>query len=135
MYKDEGACLEACAAFPVGKIEDATGNTLGCRLSHAHAALAMPAGECTAAGPGGDGVCGTNCDGFCEIALKFCPAVWPDGKACHADCDTFSADVWYSANVISGDSFACRMFYATMAAEDTLFCDDIKKASASCSGN
>ncbi len=132
MYKDEPACLKACAAFPVGAIADTTGNTLGCRLAHAHEALELPAGECTAAGPGGDGICGQNCDGFCEIAVKFCPQIWGEAKACQADCATFDTNTWYSANVVKGDSLACRMFYATMSAQDALFCDSIKKASSVC---
>ena len=132
MYKDEAACLKACPAIPVGQGEDMSGDTLGCRLNHAHAALTLPAGECTAAGPGGDNVCGANCDGFCQMAVKFCPQIWGDDKACQADCATFDTNTWYSANVVTGNNLACRMFYATMAGEDQLYCDSIKKASAVC---
>jgi hypothetical protein len=132
MYKDEATCLANCPAIPVGSASDLDGNSLGCRIHHAHAALDLPSAYCTPAGPGGDGVCGTNCEGFCQLAMEFCPETWSDAAACAQDCATFDPSVWYSANVVTGNSLACRMFYATMAAVDPTHCAAIKKESATC---
>jgi hypothetical protein len=131
-YKNEDVCKKLCPVFPVGTSADEKGDTLGCRIHFVNAAQSLPAGNCAIAGPGGDGVCGDNCEGFCQLAHKFCPAVWADDKACKADCATFATTPWYSANVVNGNSLACRMFYATMAAEDPLYCDAIKKLSSTC---
>jgi hypothetical protein len=65
--------MNACALMPTG----ASGNTLGCRFTHA--GLAASAGvvpHCWHAGPYGYGACGTECEGFCTLATGWCS---PDG--------------------------------------------------------
>jgi hypothetical protein len=117
---DDGmtACMTACAAFPAGAAADQFGNTLGCRSYHAGAAGQDPAVHCEHAGPGGAGVCGTDCDGFCAIALEVCAAVYADEAACLSECAQFTDDVAYNTTVIAGDSLACRLYHLTAAAVD-----------------
>src|SRR5690349_15017466 len=71
-YPTMEQCLGTCAKFPVGNINDTSGNTLGCRQYHAGGpSQSMPEMHCFHAGPGGSGAdgvtsqCGSDCDGFC----------------------------------------------------------------------
>src|SRR5579859_3447076 len=64
-YTNMNNCLNSCKAIPAGSSSDTTGNTLGCRTYHAGLAKMDPFTHCPHAGPGGDGTCGANCDGFC----------------------------------------------------------------------
>jgi hypothetical protein len=121
-YKDNNTCLAACVAFPAGHLTDMMGNTLGCRLYHGGApAMSDPATHCPHAGPGGAGQCGSNCEGFCEIALKACTgtmAQYTDSNDCMTKCAQFPDTVKYSASVTSGNTLACRLYHATVATVD-----------------
>ncbi|MDP3273886.1 MAG: hypothetical protein Q8Q09_01735 [Deltaproteobacteria bacterium] len=59
LYANTGACMTACAAFPLtGARNDTTGNSLFCRLYHVDQPASMtPATHCPHAGPSGGGVC------------------------------------------------------------------------------
>jgi hypothetical protein len=116
-YSSVESCLGACANFPAGTAADQSGDTLGCRIYHAGAALSIGTEHCVHAGPGGDGLCGTNCEGFCSIATAICPAEW-SAETCDAMCAGIGDDVAYSASVASGDSLACRLYHLTVAATD-----------------
>ena len=58
-YTTMATCMTQCAAamWTVGAATDTGGNTLGCRIYHAGAAMADPAMHCDHAGPLGGGVC------------------------------------------------------------------------------
>lgn len=132
-YGSLETCLATCAALTPGTPADTGGNTLGCRAYHAGAAADMPAVHCTHAGPGGDGVCGSNCESFCSIAAVACPDAWPDDAACQTACGTFSPDESYDATDVGGNSFACRLYHLTAAALDpATHCAHIKGDSAPC---
>jgi hypothetical protein len=131
-YSDAATCKASCAAFPLGKSGDVSGDTLGCRVYHVGVAKTDPT-HCTHAGPGGDGLCGTNCQGFCDIAMKACPAVYTDAAACAADCATFKDDVAYDAAVATGDSLACRLYHLTVASvTPDPHCGHINSSSPTC---
>ena len=74
-YSDMATCVASCAHFPVGTLADMGGDTLGCRLYHANAAKTDPGTHCVHAGPGGGGVCGMPCMGFCDLVVAECRAV------------------------------------------------------------
>ncbi|MBM4358789.1 MAG: hypothetical protein FJ096_11860 [Deltaproteobacteria bacterium] len=132
-YSDKAHCVASCAAFPKGTAADTTGNTVGCRAYHAGAAKMDPAVHCSHAGPGGDGACGTNCEGFCAIALKACSAKYADKAACETECKAFKDTVDYNATVTTGDSLACRLYHLTVASVDpTVHCDHITATSPVC---
>lgn len=117
-YSGLDQCLGSCAAFP--QSQDQTGNTVGCRTLHAQNAADDPTVHCPHAGPGGDGVCGAACDGYCQIAMMYCTAangaqVYTDLADCQADCQAHGATPRYTANVQAGDSAACLLYHAQEA--------------------
>ena len=118
-YSMMAQCMSSCAHFPTGTAADMSGNTLGCHLYHAGAAMANPGVHCVHAGPGGAGMCGANCEGFCNIVQKSCtgatPSPFADTGACMTACGGFATDPAYSSSVTSGNSFACRLYHATAA--------------------
>src|SRR5262245_12876101 len=75
-YSDMATCVASCAHFPVGMVADMGGDTLGGRTYHANAAKTDPGTHCVHAGPGGGGVCGMPCMGFCDLVVAECPAQW-----------------------------------------------------------
>lgn len=114
-YSNKETCLSTCANFDTGAESDMSGNTLGCRLYHAGAAASDPTLHCSHAGPGGNGQCGSNCDGFCAIVTATCPAEWPDPDACLDACADLGDAEPYDAGDLAGDTLACRIYHATVA--------------------
>jgi hypothetical protein len=81
-YMSTDACMNACPNFPVGMAGDTSGNTLGCRTTHAMLAASATNPHCWHAGPYGYGACGDECAGFCTLATTWCtPAGGFDGGA------------------------------------------------------
>ena len=121
-YAGANECMSTCAQFPVGDADDMAGNTLGCRTYHAGAAASGPDVHCRHAGPGGDNVCGANCEGFCKLVLGACTGAnqqyGGDMGACMTACGGFAPTPPYSSNETSGDTFACRLYHATAASRD-----------------
>ncbi len=120
-YTNLQLCEATCATFDGGAQSDTTGNTLGCRIYHAGAAAGDPATHCTHAGPGGNGMCGANCQGFCTTAVRTCPAEWPEQAACETTCAGFSDAESYDASDAAGDTLACRLYHLTVS---TVFPDE-----------
>lgn len=122
-YSGPPRCLAACKTFDAGTPQDTTGNTLGCRLHHAlAAAAAADAGlDCEAAGPGGAGVCGSDCEGFCQLALNACVGsnqVFADLATCAGVCASFHTDARYSVTDVSIQTrteVACLLYHAQEA--------------------
>ncbi len=120
-YQGEDICLAVCAALPPGEAGDQLGNSAACRRSQAIQAAEAPGTFCGPAGPTGDDTCGASCESFCGLATALCVddmAQWPDVPSCIADCMQFPNDVEYNSMVVSGDSYACRMYHLTVAALD-----------------
>lgn len=133
-YTDLEACLLACPDFPEGSPGDREGNTLGCRLNYALKAPSEPITYCTWAGPGGDGACGSNCEGFCTLMAATCTA---DSTRASTDYFTSTEDCLdacaavpqrgpYSATDQSttggADIFECRLYHVTAA----IYADDAR---------
>jgi hypothetical protein len=111
-------CVASCKAYPVGTADDQSGNTLGCRTYHAGAAASDPATHCVHAGPGGDGTCGDNCDGYCQIAMMWCTGaneVYTALADCQADCATRATDVKFDVSKDSGNEVACLLSHVQAA--------------------
>ncbi len=120
-YGSTAECMATCGHFPLGALADTAGNTLGCRTYHAGAAMTGPDVHCRHAGPGGDGACGDNCLGFCTLVLGACTgamAPYADMNACMTACGGFATTPAYNSSVQTGDSFACRLYHATVASEN-----------------
>lgn len=135
-YSSHATCVAACAAFPQGTIGEMSGNSLECRAYHADAAAADATTHCVHAGPGGAGVCGGNCEGFCEIVLASCTGA-DEAYATLGDCTTacgaFTDTEKYDASDMTGDSLACRLYHATVATTDpATHCGHTEPVSATC---
>jgi hypothetical protein len=130
-YRDMRQCLTVCEYFPEGQIEsDENENTAACRLRFASKARYASGTEleayCRQAGPGGDGRCGSNCDGFCTVMQGVCTDEaadiyhFNDVAACLSACEQLpvSAETYSTANpnISDGDHVQCRLFHVTSAA-------------------
>ena len=137
MYGTTAECMATCALFDPSAAM--TGNTLGCRAYHATNAAGSVQNantHCRHAGPGGDGVCGANCAGFCTIAMGACagqnPPPYADMNACMTACGTYATTPIYVANA-TGNNLACRLYHATAAtANPGLHCSHTAMNSAPC---
>ena len=125
-YASEAVCLTVCNSFPVGTASDANGNTLGCRTYHASAAgSGTPADatlHCPHAGPAGDGLCGTNCEGYCNIMVDACPGEFSGGETeCLNECGNFADpnNTHFTTAETTGDTVHCRIYHASVASENS----------------
>lgn len=120
VYETDGKCLAVCAQLEPDLDGEAAGNTLACRAIFAKAALTTePEENCRAAGPGGDGVCGTDCEAYCDLFAKLCPddnlyTLERCNEACPGVTDQRRFDV--SADH-DGDTIECRLVHVSSAAE------------------
>lgn len=123
VYTTPEACLAVCELLPEGQEGDETGNSTHCRLRSAEIAPTEPSYYCPIAGPGGNGVCGSNCDGLCTIAQAACDGddeQWPSGAACQSGCSdledlgTFSVDPTFA--MYAGGHLQCRLYHAAASA-------------------
>lgn len=118
-YGTTQQCLDVCATLTPGSVDDDQDNTVGCRLHYANEAAEDPEGFCRAAGPGGDEICGGDCQGFCQIQSEACVGddeQFANNTDCISACTNFDDSVPYSSNVVDGDSRACRLYHLTVAA-------------------
>jgi hypothetical protein len=122
-YMSDVHCMASCEALPVGVAGTTAGNSQQCRGYHANAAAGSAANaelHCVHAGPGGAGACGTNCEGFCAIALEECTGAteaFDDAAECATACATFDTAEKYDIGDTSGNTFACRLYHLTVATE------------------
>jgi hypothetical protein len=120
-YSSMTTCMQSCKAIPAGSISDQSGNTLGCRIYHAGAAAAGAMLHCPHAGPGGDGTCGAVCDGYCQLAEKYCVppyinmAIYTSAMDCQTTCGMFRSDLRYNTSIQTGMEKACLVYHAQEA--------------------
>lgn len=127
-YASLDACLAVCSQLEPGSPGDFTGNTIECRLARAQ--LAQRTGEannyCYSAGPGGAGVCGDDCEGFCALMAQTCPAAMGSYGECLPQCEAVPnlsgppENVTYNTTVQDGNSVQCRLFHVTAATLDPI---------------
>ncbi|HMJ51831.1 MAG TPA: hypothetical protein VK540_07130 [Polyangiaceae bacterium] len=116
VYSDRDACLGVCRQLPLG--DEPFDNTVACRSRQADFAVSTqePRDHCPAAGPGGDGLCGKNCEAWCLLLEKTCPkefgAMSSCPRACAAlkDTGSFSLDADHT-----GDTIQCRLEHVSNA--------------------
>ena len=125
VYASLESCPGTCRRLPKGKPGDQSGNTVECRLERAKLALATGEASscCPSAGPGGEGTCGTNCEGFCSIMVPVCGSDWFKNSAeCLAACESVPDNHDYSILVPYEDSIQCRLYHVTSATVATEHC-------------
>lgn len=123
VYTSAEICLAVCALLPPGKPGDREVNSVECRLHAATIAENEMLHYCPIAGPGGNGKCGSNCQGYCALMAGIC-SEWSaiEPGACLGDCEqlpdlsTFTTDP--SAQNYRGNHVQCRMFHACAALVD-----------------
>jgi len=127
-YANTQHCLDNCAQWPVGAIEDIEGDSLGCRTYHVTVAgTTDPELHCPHAGPSGMQVCvaedAPTCDLYCMRYFNNCEGdlnLWVDMDECMDTCAG-----WYpgTGTDAAGHSIGCRSYYANLAAgNDELHC-------------
>jgi len=127
-YASHAACVALASAFPPQTSfslgAETSGNTLGCRAYHAVVAKSVPNPHCYHTAPnGGDGTCGTTCDGYCSLIQYGCTG--PNQQhaslaACQTACAGYTDTHFYNINNIltpapSADTLDCRYYHATAA--------------------
>jgi hypothetical protein len=137
-YASKEICLATCALLPPGVPGAASGNSVGCRLTHA--GLAAENAHCYHAGPGGSAfgdlaTCGTNCDGFCTIAMRACagtPSAYDNRDECISECGSFADNVNHNTSA-TGNNLACRLQHLTLASvTPATHCPHIREKSTVC---
>lgn len=125
VYDSTFTCLRQCEAYAVGSAGDDTGNTLACRMTHALIARDFPgerANSCPAAGPGGNGVCGSNCEGYCNLMLRTCDTFTTDAE-CQSACREVPDQGGFEVSQNEGNSVQCRLYHLGAAlASPTFHC-------------
>jgi hypothetical protein len=130
-YASPAACREVCAALEPGEPGGFSANTVECRLARAELAQATgePGEYCHTAGPGGGGVCGDDCEGFCAVMAQTCTLMGSfeeclplcaevPNLAVDPDDVLFPGNVTYDTTIQSGDSVQCRLYHVTAATLD-----------------
>lgn len=116
VYKTREICLDVCKNLDPGDSE-ASGNTLACRQVEAQTAKLEKA-SCANAGPGGNGICGTDCEAWCGLLEKACPDDFDDlAGDCEGRCAALADDASFNvgAQYYSGDTLQCRLIHVGAA--------------------
>lgn len=124
-YASETACLAVCSALEPGTEGDKVGNSVQCRLTRAELAATTgePSNYCFSAGPGGAGVCGSDCEGFCTVMSATCTQLGSVAQcleSCSAvpDLSLPPQNERYNTTLQAGDSLQCRLFHVSAASID-----------------
>jgi len=120
-YSDLSTCLATCRTMDEGNGTQRDGNNISCRTFWAAISEGEPA-SCVKAGPGGAGVCGTNCESFCASTLFICGdreiPPYQSEADCMTACGNYSMTEIFDASDIAGNTFACRLYHMTAASTD-----------------
>jgi len=127
-FGSKSECESWCAdqaKWPAGLAGDKSGNTIGCRASHAALAKAdagAAALHCPHAGKTGGNVCGTWCDNYCQLASLNCSMSlgYANNGACMQACKT--APVNKDAGNTGDYSLQCMIVQGGAAANDVTLC-------------
>ncbi|HYP86946.1 MAG TPA: hypothetical protein VEQ59_02310 [Polyangiaceae bacterium] len=119
VYATPAQCLGFCAELDEGDPEEpGRGNTIACRVKQAKSAKSEPEGYCRSAGPGGNGECGTDCEAYCQVFPKICPADDEYGNVdeCVRACDALTEqDSFNLTDDHEGDTIECRLVHTASA--------------------
>jgi hypothetical protein len=123
VYTSYEACLAVCALLPAGSPGDRNVNSVECRLRAASIASSEVPHYCPIAGPGGNGECGSNCEGYCWLMGSVCSEWMPvEQMKCLNDCSklpdrgSFTTDV--AGKDYAGDHVQCRLYHVCAALSD-----------------
>lgn len=131
VYVGRETCLSVCQLLPEGHPGDQRVNSVQCRLDQARLAgtIPEPAIHCAGAGPGGNGLCGDNCEGLCTILQGACTnehQVFQSLSDCAEDCSAVpvvtasDGNEYYNTvakEMSAGNSRQCRLWHASVATQ------------------
>jgi hypothetical protein len=136
-YADVSTCLGICALIPPGEDIEKSGNTLACRINQLaiqespSAEASTLASACLRAGPSGGGVCGSDCESYCQLYKAACQSDEPDltstqydQATCVTKCAGLADDGTFdTTNNYSGDTLQCRIVHTSAASvEPAIHC-------------
>jgi hypothetical protein len=132
IYSGDETCLSTCRLLDPGDELEPGGNTVACRISQLNNAeqdseADSISGFCAAAGPGGNGKCGSNCVDYCALYVQACSGAqaalvanqYADQDLCVSHCkgltDTPKVSL-QSSYTMGGDNLQCRLAHLSAAA-------------------
>ena len=129
VYASRDMCLGVCHDLEVvgksGSPSDQSGDTIYCRLFYAKQAFSTgEASTCPEAGPGGNSICGTNCEAYCVLMQQTCPNQFANPKyfngslsTCITQCGQLpQPTVSFNADQLAGNTVNCRLYHVSAAA-------------------
>jgi len=114
VYNDLDSCLGICRLLDPGEAVEPAPNTVACRAKQAENAALEPKDSCKNAGPGGNGVCGSDCEAYCDLYPQVCPEQYkyPDREACLLACSGLpEKDSFDVMTDHGGDTIECRLVH------------------------
>ena len=131
VYVGRETCLSVCKLLPEGRAGEENVNSVQCRLGQAKLAgtIPEPAIHCSAAGPGGNGLCGDTCESLCTITQGACAGEHQQFQSvgdCAETCSSVPAAKAADGNeyydvvakeMSSGNSRQCRLWHASVATQ------------------
>src|SRR4051812_10148514 len=76
VYDRPGACMGVCMQMDSGEaFGGLVGNTVACRIDRLTQPDFEAATHCAQAGPGGNDVCGSNCEDLCKLRKQACGTI------------------------------------------------------------
>ena len=125
-YSTRETCLGVCGRLEPGDPDEALKeNSVACRLNQARAAERESGAErdsfCQAAGPGGNGACGSNCESFCMLSERndVCGEINAQIPDCVEKCAAFGDSKRFNVGNAeeefdhSGDTVQCRLVHVS----------------------
>lgn len=116
-YASVDSCLGLCSTFPSGTPGDTSGHSIACRIQVLQSTTMLENTDCAAAGPGGAGTCGTNCDAYCAGMALICPAAFASLSACATECASLTECPPYHVTQATPNdpSIQCRLYHLSSA--------------------
>lgn len=126
-YISRATCISTCNALEPGDVGSSSGNNVECRLRQARAAANSQGEFCGAAGPGGNGECGTNCEAWCTLLESECPAQYSVLNDCLESCASIpsAGNVSFSTSYPSAPNLQCRLYHLGAVADGAEHCNHV----------
>jgi hypothetical protein len=136
-YRTRLQCIEVCKRLPEGTLGDGNVNSVQCRIRQARFAESEAFYYCKAAGPLGEGKCGSDCESYCSLMDATCTkeaagsnvelSYFDNHEACMANCTALPADPTgpeqYSSSAtiepsnLIGNNIFCRTYHVAAGIE------------------
>jgi hypothetical protein len=124
VFESRDSCMAVCLLMDQGNDLAGIGaNTLACRRTLMQQSGFDVASWCPALGPGGNDVCGSDCEALCTLRQQVCDdiegAVAQPTDVCLSQCSALSDDPSFNfARDATGDTLQCRLVQVSSAAAD-----------------